>query len=323
MATNMNNFEYEKSTISRYQKIITKLRSLIHEEVKEDIDKDLVFITHKEIVANILVGEESIFKLNTGTSYISAVIWHIRTKLFKREELLPQCSEAIEYYRDLQDKNKEIFQKQEYDRNFSLTDREEKTFIRWEDFMMLQKSMDEDSDTRSNYASFLDFVIVSLYTLHPPVRLDYCNMDVYLNDEDIPESQTNNYVCMFPDSGQGYFAFLKYKTYKTHGVQTIQIDDKLHAILTEWLSVNNGPHLLCTYSKNKDVYKSLSENSLSKRLARIFELHFGRLASVNILRHSFISYQSRNDQPIMEKRENARKMLHTSLEADEYRRYVY
>ena len=199
-----------------------------------------------------------------------------------------------------------------------LTEKEEKNFIDWNTVLEVRNKMEEAVDI-TKYHDFMDFVIVCLYTYNPPTRADYANMKVFVFDEDIPSDYKDNY-CIISGSNPR-FVFWKYKTATGKEPAINEIPDKLVEILYKWLEVNPSEHLLA--SKTGDKYTPMTENTLCMRVKNIFKRWTGKSASINTLRHAFISYNSRNDQIIKDKEENARKMMHSSSMADKYRRYIY
>jgi len=74
--------------------------------------------------------------------------------------------------------------------------------------------------------------------------------------------------------------FNSYKTAKTYGKQTIPIPPKLKSILKKWIGINETENLLFDTNGNK-----LSNVKLNQRLNKIF----GKKASVNALRHTFLT----------------------------------
>lgn len=117
-----------------------------------------------------------------------------------------------------------------------------------------------------------DFVILSLYTLIEPRRLqDFTKMKIKnfkLTD------QTINYI------KNQQFIFNIYKTAKSTGQQQILIPDDLYKILQQWIKINPTEYLLFDNNKNP-----LREIQLNQRLNKIL----GSGQSVNSLRHTFLT----------------------------------
>jgi hypothetical protein len=63
-----------------------------------------------------------------------------------------------------------------------LTDKEQKNFVTWETIVKIQKKMKEFCESTDDISLYTDYVLVSLYVLHPPRRVkDYAQL--YMNDE--------------------------------------------------------------------------------------------------------------------------------------------
>lgn len=132
---------------------------------------------------------------------------------------------------------------------------------------LLSKSVLKDPELQR----LQNFVILSLYVLQPPRRLlDYTEMKIHgdINKEE------DNYI------NKTKFVFNKYKTAKHHGKEEVAINPKLKFILNKWVKLNPHDYMLVSINHSK-----LSSSQLQQRLNGIL----GRKASVNILRHSFLS----------------------------------
>jgi hypothetical protein len=91
----------------------------------------------------------------------------------------------------------------------------------------------------------------------------------------------------------------------------------------DWLDINDSGYLLAVYRPGIKRFSPMSENCLSQRIKSIYKQWTSKSASINTLRHSFISYNTKDDYKLSEKRENASKMMHTPAMVDIYRRDVY
>jgi hypothetical protein len=151
-------------------------------------------------------------------------------------------------------------------KEFELTEKEKKSFMKWEDILEFYKNVSKDL-IKTNYNRFLEFVIVSLYVLHPPVRADYADMRVFIDDSLIPTNYKENY-CVLQTNPR--FVFNKYKNSKHKGTTIIQIDNELHSILMDWMEINQSDYLLSSYIQSKSIYKPFTEGCLCRRLTLIF-----------------------------------------------------
>jgi integrase len=119
-----------------------------------------------------------------------------------------------------------------------------------------------------------NYIIIALFHLIPPRRAkDYCDFKIKAIDK-----ETDNWF----DEKNNELSFASYKTAKFYGIQKIQIDKVMKAILKKWIAINPSEYLL--FDSN---HKKLSPVKLNQRLNKIFGSEKGM--SVNSLRHSFLS----------------------------------
>jgi integrase len=171
----------------------------------------------------------------------------------------------------------------------------------WVDQAELKSIYNElDKDTRpllskatlkpSEFQRLQNFVILSLYVLQPPRRLqDYTEMRLRNFTE------KDNYI------NKTKFVFNKYKTAKFSGREEIPINPKLKFILDKWKKLNPYEYLLVGSTEKK-----FSSSQLQQRLNSIL----GKKASVNILRHSFLSDKYK-DVDLREMEKDATAMGHS------------
>lgn len=108
----------------------------------------------------------------------------------------------------------------------------------------------------------------------------------------------------------GIFYFNVYKTSKFHKQQQVIIPPDLKKIIKKWLKLNNSnDYLLIDSSAEK-----LTPTKLTQRLNKIL----GKKASINILRHSFLSSKYKDMIPLKELEEEAKEMGHSLVEHLEY-----
>lgn len=104
----------------------------------------------------------------------------------------------------------------------------------------------------------------------PPRRSkDYVAFKINNVDKDI-----DNYM------DKNKFIFNAYKTAKTYGTQTIDIPLALSKIIKKWIKINPTDYLFFDTNGNK-----LTNVKLNQRMNKIF----GKKASVNVMRHSYLS----------------------------------
>lgn len=124
--------------------------------------------------------------------------------------------------------------------------------------------------TNNDLQILQNFILVALFKLIPPRRAkDYVDFKIKSVDTD-----TDNYM------DKNKFIFNSYKTSKFYGKQVIDVPKELVTIINKWKKINPTEYLLFDSNLNK-----LTNVKLNQRFNKIF----GKKASVNALRHSFLT----------------------------------
>ena len=153
-----------------------------------------------------------------------------------------------------------------------------------------------------------EYVLLALYTLQAPARLDYGEMKVVLVE---PAKPVGNYLVW---SKKPYFYFSEYKTFKVYGVMKIELSPALANVLEEWL-----PY----------IYQHLLEDRQGAPLGAVasgqliistFQKFCGKKVGVSMLRHSYISYVRAAELPIKKSDALARMMMHSPKMSVIYRK---
>ena len=134
---------------------------------------------------------------------------------------------------------------------------------------------------KANYklskSNHMRYVLLSLYVLIPPRRLlDYTLMHIADNNDIINTNNELNYYI----PNKKTFIFNNYKTKKFYGQQTIIIPNILANILDEYI---------LKYKITGSLFNK-KKTTLRACLTSIFYTFSDRKLSVNILRHSYITY---------------------------------
>ena len=130
--------------------------------------------------------------------------------------------------------------------------------------------------------AFQDYLILSLYVLNPPRRIqDYTYMVL-----GTPDGSDENFI------SKKQFHFVKYKTAKKYGEQVVNINPKLAYIIQKWKKINPNQKWLLVSEKGEQ----LTTPALTMRLNKIFG---GKKISVNLLRHIYITDEVMKDVPAL------------------------
>lgn len=163
------------------------------------------------------------------------------------------------------------------------------------------------------FASPEDRAILALYVLTPPRRIkDYTQMLVVQKGMDTDPSF--NYLVI---GDRLYFVFNQYKTSRHYGSTTEPLPNALAIALVPHLeNVEFGDFLF----EHKAYEGGYSEPEFSRRVSNLTEKYLGKRMSVNNLRHSIISSMHKADTTSAQKATLAKKMGHSTSEADLYRK---
>lgn len=160
------------------------------------------------------------------------------------------------------------------------TDRQEEAYVSFEELEKKRDSLEIGSDAR---------LLLSLYTLVPPLRSDYNLVAIYKNDKDI---KYDNYLIL---NKNPYLVITKYKTAKTYKDIKIYLPKKLVKEIKESLKLK--PREFIFVQKNGKPYEK--SNTFNRWANRTLKSLFDKKnISLSTLRHIYIS---RRDLKLEEK----------------------
>ena len=189
------------------------------------------------------------------------------------------------------------------------TDKQREAWISSEEIKTMLNNLKEQSTyiskksagslTKKDFETYQNYLILALYVLNPPRRLEYIDMKLHEQPSKGSDQPTGyNFI------KNKKFYFTTYKTSSKYGEQIVPINPKLYYIIRKWKQLNpDREWLLSTWEGKK-----LSASMLTQRLNKIF----GKNISVNMLRHIYISENVLKDMPsLKELDETAREMGHS------------
>jgi len=136
---------------------------------------------------------------------------------------------------------------------------------------------------KKQFDLFQRYLVGSLYTKLPPIRLDYSEMGVTtLKDYNSLLEKKHNYL-VIENMKKKYFVFNDYKTVDKYGEKIIPIPQEINEILNPWLIHNKSGILLLDSNR-----RPMSRVTLSRYLNKIFA-PTGKNISVTMLRHIYLS----------------------------------
>lgn len=189
-----------------------------------------------------------------------------------------------------------------------LTEVERKKWVCWSCVLETRDKLKDSED----WKSYQDYVILCLYTMMPPERLDYAPMRVV---NDLPTNTDGNY-CVIGEM-KATFVLNAYKTAKSKGQAIYDAPPELFTILKRWRTMNTSDWLLV---KKTAPTEPLTSHELGQCIPRIFERLGQPCATLNILRHSFLTHMREGEMPLLEKKRLAERMGHSLVQAEKYLR---
>jgi len=218
-------------------------------------------------------------------SYLSAI------KYASKDSIFPEV---------LQEKLTSNYKKQnDTDKQQKLTKAQALHYLDWNDILAVQKKLaDMLNKTESQQKHLL---VVSLYTLTPPVRADYGDVEIFKNKAPKLRPRTGNELIWTKNP---VFIFREYKTAKTYGEVVLPIPKSLVTVIENYFTfLGKVPQFL--------LGEKTSANTLSTYIQSIFKQYTGKETGVSLLRHSFITFIFPTLTTILKKESLARQMLHS------------
>jgi hypothetical protein len=186
----------------------------------------------------------------------------------------------------------------------SMTEREKKkygdTYPTWESILDFVTKIKTDTSVSDS-----DKLLLDLYTLTPPKRLDYINFHLYKR---VPKVDTGNYAVL--RKTKPYININDHKTAKDNGPIQTPISKELYTSITEYMK---------KHTDSSNLW-NINDYTMSKLITGLFSKVTNKPITVNTLRHAYDSFTRRGDIPLIDKINNAKAMGHSVMMGDMYRR---
>lgn len=222
------------------------------------------------------------FKLPTKRNYISSILVVLRA-YNKRS-----YDDVLQKYREYLTGLNEEYNNEVYTHKKNLNQKEN-----WTDLKSLKKGLrlyqtkirdldlfNKDKLNSKQLNIIQSYLVIALYTLQPPVRLNYSDMKIIKNEDQIEEGK--NYL-LNKSRNKKQFIFQDYKTSKKHGKIIQPINKELNTIINKWLKVNKTDNFLIDQKGHP-----MNSNQLGKFITKAFDFT-GKKITLNLLRHVYIS----------------------------------
>jgi len=143
--------------------------------------------------------------------------------------------------------------------------------------------------TKEDYINLLNYMVLSLYTLHPPRRnIDYSLMKLSNNMSD----DKFNYL----DIDKQQFIFNNYKTQGKYNSVVVPIEDELMKVISLYLSNHPEKSKLKNKTYNIHFLKTFYNEDIikSQDITRLLNTVFGKSVGSSLLRNMYLSNKYSN-----------------------------
>lgn len=241
--------------------------------------------------------DSSKYATNSRKTFYIAIV-----STLKNNDLFPF---AVEQYRAKMDTlNNQVATKA---KDQELTDAEKAKYLEWPQIL---EAYEKIRLAVHDLQSFQDYLLISLYVLMPPERLDYAKMRIVSEE---PAEHGANYLIW---NSKPYFLLTDYKTYSKYGAKrSPPLPKALCDIIRQWRTLVDDEYLLLDGNGGP-----MPEWLLGQTIISVFEKFTGKKVGANILRHSYESWRRKGEMSFKESAELARQMGHSLTMSQLYRR---
>ena len=253
--------------------------------------KSLAFLKNKDEIMDLLHK----YKDNTKRNFLITICAVLNgEKLYKKS--------YDDYYDMLMDKNKTL--KSEEAKN-EKNDKQKENWIEWEDVVskydeLYDKAMSiKTIKTSNDYNSFIDAIILGLYTDIPPRRNEYQNLVI--------GGDKGNRILL----DEKKMILDNFKTAKKEGSKSIDLPDKLVSLISSFVKkrgIEKGTSLFLDENGKPPSHS----NYITRRLNGIFKKNVGS----SMLRHIYLSSKYGKVQDSM--KDDADLMSHSTTQQKDY-----
>jgi len=176
-------------------------------------------------------------------------------------------------------------------------------FVPFTELKLVQQRLAAKKDKTDQ--EWLDYVVSSLYTLNPPVRADYGEMNVFSRRN---AARTGNELIW--KEKNPVFLFRDYKTKSTYGPIEIGLTEPLIAVIKQWFEHLGGvPAHLLNAAYDRNALLGVISNAFKST---------GKQIGVNLLRHAYIKHHFPGLVSIRAKEQLAKAMMHSREKQEHY-----
>lgn len=248
-------------------------------------------ITNAETVKGMINAILCLFKYTNG--------------LKERKPIAYAC--WVEQFKQVYEKAQEKYEKLEANQ------KQKDAYVPWAEIIKARDELDKKS---------LEYFILSLYTMIPPVRTDFNKVRLLKAGEDTEDVVKENPNYLVTADGRMKLVLNEYKTKKQVNKNTRQpkryeqeLPLQLVTVIKDSLRRQPRQYLIVS-AKGEPYHKP---NSFTQLVRRVLFSVFKKNMSINTLRHSFINSHDMNKLTPLDKTELGKSLMHSPAMFDRYR----
>lgn len=272
----------------------------ISETTQKKYLQKLNYLFERTDVDGLLDVLNSFDNINSRITYFTAVLGsrkHSQTFARAIQNVFESINTA---YMELLSSNKETIKTE------VKSEREKAAWVDWKDILKQVPKAPKAGDSMTQ-----EQVLLAIYTLIPPVRLDYNALSIVQYPATI---EKGNYL-QIQNKNKMSLILTEYKTSETYGATTIVVPTRLCKIINSYLETMPKKKFLFSPKGSLDKPFKTAE-SFGAYLRDTLKAIFEKPLTIDILRHSYITWLKRNDVSSSKKKKAAKIMGH-SLEMQE------
>lgn len=199
-------------------------------------------------------------------------------------------SVAQKWKQIMSDVNKVIHSKQNH-----ASAKQQAGYVQWEDIIAARESLSKTS---------VEYLLLCCYTMIPPVRADFANIRIFRKEPEQHEARESPNYLQVTDSSIT-LVLKEYKTAKSMGDYVNELPEELCVVLRN--HIEDGQKYLFT-GRGGEQYHLVGTytNWCNRLLNRVFK----KPLTLTLLRHSYITYLDSNGISSVDRRAQAKLLMH-------------
>ena len=260
----------KENSLKAYMIILKKLND---NKVVDNLD----FLLKKDNVMK-LIDEKA---LTTRRNYLGAILVAL--------PIVPESEEVLDFYKEKLSKVNEQYsdkiatheKSESQEKNWSSLEELRDVYLEYKKVIKKDKYLQKEKLDSKEFNYLTNYLIVSLYTLMPPIRLDYIMKVI---DKESDDDDKHNFL-LNKSRNTKMFIINEYKSSKSYGKIKLKIPSELNSIINLYLKFHKDKDNFILNSRGSGV----TANNLGKMITNAFSKYINKKITLNLLRHIYIS----------------------------------